>query len=132
MKNILVIDGVDYSEKVIVDEITENFILSTGIGTLKLLSDRKKHDVTGTEYSHTLLIRRNPMTDPQEWDDFCELISSPVEYHTVELEHNQGTLIYEAHVTSGGRTLLRREGNKKIWSDLTLIFEPAEPQRRAE
>lgn len=132
MVKILGIDGVDYSDTVFVDEIAENFTLAVGMASMTLQSGRRKHDVIGTEYSHTLLIRRNPMVPPEKWDEFCEVIAAPVEYHTVEVEHGQGTMIYEAHITNGGRTLLRREGKKKIWSDLTLIFEPAEPQRRAD
>lgn len=132
MSKILIIDGIDYSNTVFVDEIAENFLLAVGMASMTLQSGRRKHDVIGTEYSHTLLIRRNPMMPTEEWDRFCEHIAEPVEFHTVEVEHGQGTMTYEAHITNGGRTLIRREGNRKIWSDLTLTFEPAEPQRRAE
>lgn len=132
MNKVLIIDGVDYSNTVFVDEISENFILAVGMASMTLQSGRRKHDVIGTEYSHTLLIRRNPNIPPEKWDKFCEHMAEPVEYHTVEVEHGQETITYEAHITSGGRSLIRREGNKKIWSDLTLVFEPAEPQRRAD
>lgn len=132
MSRILMIDGIDFSNTVLVDELSENFLLVSGTPSMVLQNGRKKFDIIGTEYSHTLLIRRNPMIPTEKWDEFCSLISSPVESHVVEVEHEQGTIIYEAHVSNGGRTLVRREGAKKIWSDLTLTFEPVEPQRRAE
>ncbi|MBR2867864.1 MAG: hypothetical protein IKB88_02200 [Clostridia bacterium] len=132
MSKILIIDGVDYSDTVFVDEIAENFVLAVGMASMTMQSGRRKHDIIGTEYSHTLLIRRNPMVSPEKWDEFYNHIAQPVEFHTVEVEHDQGTIIYEAHITNGGRTLIRRDGCKKIWSDLTLTFEPAEPQRGAK
>lgn len=128
----LIIDGVDYSKVAIVDELIETFELAEGENSVVKQSGKDWYDIIGTRYSHTVSILRNDEATPKEWDAFCNVISSPVDFHTVEVDHGQGSIIYEAHITSGERKLLRVVGGQKIWSDLTLNFRPAEPQRRAD
>lgn len=128
----LIIDGVDYSHVAIVNELIESFELVEGESSVVKQSGRDWYDIIGTRYSHTVAILRNDEAAPEEWDEFCNVISSPVDFHTVEVDHDQGSITYEAHITSGERRLLRVVGGKKIWSDLTLNLRSAEPQRSGE
>lgn len=128
----LIIDGIDFSELVIENEIEEIFELAEGESSTVTQSNRDWYDIVGTRYSHTLSILRNDSVSPEKWDEFYRVISAPVDFHVVEVDHEQGSIIYEAHIFSGSRKLIRKIGGKKIWSDLTLTLRPAEPQRRAE
>lgn len=128
----LIIDNVDYSHVAIVNELIEAFELVEGEASVVKQSGRDWYDIIGTRYSHTVAILRNDEASPEEWDEFCKVVSSPVDFHTVEVDHDQGSIRYEAHITAGERKLLRIVGGKKIWSDLTLSFRAAEPQRRAD
>lgn len=127
----LIIDGVDYSKVAIINELIESFELAEGENSAVTQSGRDWYDIIGTRYFHTISILRNDEATPEEWDEFCNVISSPVDFHVVEIDHDQSSITYEAHITSGERKLLRVAGGKKIWSDLTLSFRPAEPQRRS-
>lgn len=128
----LKIDGVDYSEFVIENEIKESFELVEGESSTVTQSNRDWYDIVGTRYSHTLSILRNDNISPEKWDEFYRVISAPVDFHVVEVDHDQGSIVYAAHIFTGARKLLRVTGGKKIWSDLTLTLRPAEPQRRAD
>ncbi len=128
----LIIDGIDFSELVIENEIEEAFELVEGEASTVTQSNRDWYDIVGTRYSHTLSILRNDNVSPEKWDEFYKIISSPVDFHIVEVDHDQGSIVYAAHIFSGARKLLRVVGGKKIWSDMTITLRAAEPQRRSE
>lgn len=126
----LIIDGIDFSEFVIENDIEEAFELVEGESSVMTQSGRDWYDIIGTRYMHTLSILRNDSVSPEKWDEFYNVISSPVDFHTVEVDHAQGTITYDAHIFKGARKLLRVTGEKKIWSDMTITLKAAEPQRR--
>lgn len=128
----LKIDGKDFSNIVIINELEEAFELIEGEASTVTQSNRDWYDIVGTKYSHTLSVLRNDNVSQEEWDEFYKVISAPVDFHMVEVDHNQSTIEYAAHIFMGARKLLRVVGGKKIWSDLTLTLTAAEPQRRAE
>ncbi len=128
----LKIDGIDFSELVIENDIEESFELVEGEPSTVTQAGRDWYDVIGTRYTHTLSILRNDSFSPEKWDEFYSLVSSPVDFHTVEVDHEQGSIEYDAHIFTGARKLLRITGNKKIWSDMTITLKAAEPQRRPQ
>lgn len=128
----LKIDGKDFSNIVIINDLEETFELIEGEPSTVTQSNRDWYDIVGTKYSHTLSILRNDNVSQEEWDEFYRVISAPVDFHIVEVDHEQSTISYAAHIFMGGRKLLRVVGSKKIWSDLTITLKASEPQRRAE
>ena len=128
----LKIDGKDFSDIVIINDLEETFELIEGEPSTVTQSNRDWYDIVGTKYSHTLSILRNDNVSQEEWDEFYRVISAPVDFHIVEVDHEQSTISYAAHIFMGGRKLLRVVGSKKIWSDLTITLKASEPQRRAE
>ncbi len=126
----LIIDGIDFSDLLIEYDIEEAFELVEGEASVRTQSGRDWYDIFGTRYMHTLSILRNDSVSPEKWDEFYRIISSPVDFHTVEVDHEQGSITYDAHIYKGARKLLRVTGGKKIWSDMTITLKAAEPQRR--
>ena len=68
-----------------------------------------------------------------DYDTFYEIVSSPVESHTMVFPYAQETLEFVAYVTNGEDNLkIRQEGGRQVnrWSGLSLNFIAMEPQRR--
>ena len=127
----LKIDGKDFSDVAIIDSMSEVFELVEDESAAVMQDGSTKYFISGTKYSHSVNIMRNADAPLARWDEFYELISSPVDYHEIEIDHEQSTISYRAHIVSGERQLLRVLGCRKVWSDLSLNFIPELPQRRA-
>ncbi len=123
----LKIDGEEWVGKIILESFTENFeIIFDGEEAYTQSNRLYSGEPVGTRYSHCGQARRNPIIPNSEWDRFYKLLSAPIASHTVEVPHNQGTLVYEAKIRTGSRTL-KEIG---VWGD-TIDFEfvPLEVQR---
>lgn len=127
-----IIDDIDFSDVVIIDKLEEAFELAEGEASVITQANEDWYDITGTRYTHTVSILRNDEASPDRWDEFYNLVTKPVDFHKIEIDHNQSSITYFAHIYSGARSLVRVVGGKKIWSDLTLTFRPSKPQREAE
>lgn len=125
----LKIDGEEWVGKVILETFSESFeIIFDGEETYTQNNRLYSGKPVGTRYSHVGQARRNPLIANSEWDRFYNLLSAPVESHTVEVPHCQDTLTYEAKIRTGTRSL-KEIG---VWGD-TIDFEfvPLEIQREA-
>lgn len=124
------IDGIEYDVKVMIDGIERNFNALDSDKTARLLNASMFRDVIGTFYNYTLKIEPNRMK-PQEYDEMYEVISSPVDFHEIEVPYAQTTLIFQAYVTSGKDTLKSMKGGVNQWGGLSINFIAKDPQRRA-
>lgn len=125
----LKIDGEEWSGKIILESLAENFeIIFDGDEVYTQSNRLYSGEPVGTRYSHSVQARRNPLIENAEWDRFYNLLSAPVESHTVEVPHGRGTLTYEAKIRTGTRAL-KEIG---VWGD-TIDFEfvPLDVQREA-
>lgn len=62
--------------------------------------------------------------------DFFNKICEVVDFHTVELPHNDGTLTFKAYVTGVTRNLLKYKENNNKWGGYEVRFIAKEPQFR--
>ena len=102
--------------------------LRESIGTT--LDFRKHYDVKGTYYDYEVQFNLKGM-NVADYDALYELLTSPVEYHTVTLPYNQSTITFIANVKSVDDSLVRKFNQLKRWSGFRVTFEALEPQKEA-
>ena len=72
-------------------------------------------------------------TDNSDYDSFYEIVSAPKASHHMVFPYGQGTLEFEAYVTSGDDSLKMQgtdNGHINKWSGLSLNFIAMKPKRR--
>lgn len=123
------IDGIEFTNAV-VSNPERSFSITDGENAGRLITIAKmERDILGTFYNYTITVDHSFMSD-EEYSEFYELISAPVDSHTLEVPYNNETLVFEAYITSGKDKLLGIRRNKNIWSELSLSFVAMAPQRR--
>ena len=123
----ITIDGNTYDVGII--KITRKASMKTDeIGTTMDL--RKHYDVQGTYYDYDVEVATTHM-NVAEYDSLYELVTQPVESHTVTLPYGQSTLTFEARTTVANDVFIRNFGGIKKWGKLKITFEALTPQREA-
>ena len=69
-------------------------------------------------------------SDLSEYDKLYEVLSAPVDSHTIMVPYGQETLTFEAYVANGNDSLLHKRPTFNKWNDLTINFVAMKPQRR--
>jgi hypothetical protein len=129
----LIIDGVEYSDKVVVSSIRERSEKVYGDAVTMKQNGDNSYDVIGTKYIHTVVLSKNPQVPQSETNALFSLLSDPVESHTVTLPHDEDEITYKAHVSVVERELLDKINGRYIWADdMTVEFQPISPQIRSE
>lgn len=124
----IVMDGVTYNLRVRFDTINRSFRLDEGENAGIMLSGLYNRDLYGTYYDYTMEIERDP-NDTATYDAFYEAISAPVESHSVTLPYGQGTITFDAMVTSGSDVYKGKIAGKQQWSGLVVQFTAKKPYR---
>ena len=125
----ITLDGKEYRVQVIYPSRLRTFTIVEGSNTGQSLSHRKIRDIGGTSYSYQMTVKTDPQF-PEDYDAFYDAISAPVESHRVTMPYGQETLEFDACVLSGTDTDMGVKGEWRSWSELNILFEPMEPQRR--
>lgn len=125
----ITLDGKEYRVQVVYPSRLRTFTIIEGSNTGQSLSHRKIRDIGGTSYSYQMTVKTDPQF-PEDYDAFYDAISAPVEYHRVTMPYGQETLEFDACVLSGTDTDMGVKGEWRSWSELNILFEPMEPQRR--
>lgn len=129
MNSCFKIDGIEFT-KAIVSEPERSFSIVDGENAGRLIATAKmERDVLGTFYNYSMTVDHSFMAD-EEYFELYNLVSAPVDSHTLEVPFNGGTLVFEAYITSGKDKLKGIINGKNIWSELSLNFVAMEPKRR--
>lgn len=129
MQNVTV-DNREYRVRVVYGSLRRSFAVVGGPNSGQAITARSIRDIIGTGYSYTLDIEPDPRF-PQDYDDFFEDISAPVESHFVIMPYGQDVLEFAAAVESGADTLGPTLGGVTRWTGLSVTFKPIKPQREA-
>jgi len=88
-------------------------------------------DLIGTFYNYSITVQARD-GDHAELDRFWEAISAPKAFATVVFPYNQSELTFEAYVTQGDQSLIRRNKqlSRNAWGPISLNFISKAPQRR--
>lgn len=122
------IDGIEFSKAVI--ELKRTFQVLDGENAGRVITGDMTRDVIGTYYNYSAKIDRSFMT-LAEYDEFYEIISAPVDFHTIEVPYGQETFTYQAYITNGSDELPLTKDGKNYWNGLSFNFIAKSPKRRA-
>lgn len=122
------IDGVAYNVKVPMGGIKRKFNIRDGKAKGWAKSGRMRRDVQGTYFTYEMEIETAQL-DVKEYDRLFEVLSDPVESHTIEVPYGQTKLTFDAAVYSGGDVLRRIHGTEQLWKGLSITFEALAPQK---
>lgn len=128
MKTALTVDGVAYPG-IHVSSLKRSFSVLDGPNAGRVMSYDMVRDVGGTFYNYSMTIDPDG-SDPAEYDRFYEVISAPVDCHTIEVPYAQGTLAFKAYVANGEDELVGAYDGGNIWDSLSVSFVAMSPQRR--
>ena len=122
------IDGVAYRVRIQFGTLEQSFDIVEGSNSGTSIKKRQIRDILGTAYSYTMKVERNPLY-PDDFDNFYDAISAPVDSHIVEMPYGQDMLDFEAAIISGKMTYSGIRAGRKYWTGLEVSFTPVEPQR---
>lgn len=124
-------DGTTYRVRIVYDTLIRSFELLEGVNAGEMLSGRHERDLLGTGYTYQMQVEPDPRY-PTDYDAFFEVISAPVDSHTIIMPYGQTTITYEAMVESGQDTYRGIVGGRTKWRGLTVQYRYIEPQRVPE
>ena len=129
VQNVVSIDGKYYNLTIPEGGITRSFSVLDTDKSGRLQSGEMFRDVIGTYYNYKVKFSPKNMS-PKEYDDFYEVISSPVDKHVITVPYGQSILTFDAYVTSGEDVLKKVENGTKKWGGITISFVAMSPKRR--
>lgn len=123
---LITVDGVNYN--VYDTKITRDFQILDGENAGRLMNGKMERDIIGTYYNYTWEIEAD---DLEIYDSLYEVLSAPVDSHTITVPYGKSeTITFEAYVSSGKDELgVNYEGNN-YWKGLSIQFIAMEPKRR--
>ena len=123
----ITIDGTDY-DVIVTSNIERAFELKQGGSQGVAQTGREIPDVIGTNYVFSVRVEPNK-SNFAAYDALYEVISAPVEYHTVTVPYGQTSMTFQAMILSGSDKLKRKVGTSRRWGELKIQMKPIEPQR---
>lgn len=124
----LEIDGTEYGA--IVTALQRNFSVADGENAGRTLDGKMHRDLIGTYYNFSITIMTDRLTQAK-YNELYEMISAPVESHTITVAYGNETLTFEAYITQGSDDLIRQYSDaNRLWGNLSFNFIAMEPQRR--
>ena len=130
MKYELSIDGKFYNVILPSNGVKRSFSILDGENSGRVQTGDMVRDIIGTYYNYTLEIGQDPQY-PKDYDDLYEVVSNPVDFHTIIVPYAQGIYQFNAYVTDGEDTLNFISSNKDFysWSGLSLNFVAMSPKK---
>lgn len=124
----LTVDGTNYRVLIEYDTMQRGFELTEGPNNGTAITGRAIRDIIGTSYTYSMTIHPDP-SYPSEYDTLYQVLSSPVDYHSITLVYGQTTITFDAKILSGSDKYKGYYGGYQRWDEMTINFEPMEPQR---
>lgn len=124
----LSVDGTRYRVHVIYPSLVNSFEIVEGPYSGTAQSGRQIRDIIGTAYPYELRCEPDARY-PEDFDALFEVLSAPVESHRVVLPYGQGTIEFDAAISSGSRTWHGKVAGYERWKDMSVEFIPLAPQR---
>lgn len=124
----LTVDGIEYRVRVVYGSLSRRFEVVEGPNSGTAITAKAIRDILGTGYSYTMNVEPDPAF-PQDYDEFYQAITAPVESHVIELPYGQTTMQFEAMVQSGEDSMGATLGGVTRWHGLSVTFVPLRLQR---
>ena len=126
--SVFTLDGVSYNVFVPENGIRRSGKILDGENAGRTPSGVMIRDIIGTYYNYSMDIDTQ-QTDVAEYDTLYEVLTAPVDYHVIVVPYGQGTLTFNAYVTSAEDTLITMADGVNRWGGLTISFVAMKPQR---
>lgn len=123
------IDGQGFSG-VGVESLKRSFRIPDGPNAGEMLSGDYTRDIVGTYYDYDLTLTAEQLPD-SEYNALYEILSAPVESHTVEMPYGITSLTFSAMIESGTDELIPMDDGT-WWGNLNISIRAKKPQRLAE
>lgn len=124
----ITMDGTIYRLRVRFETLGRSFRIEDGDNAGTMLSGLYKRDIVGTYYDYSMQVEPDPRY-PGDYDDFFDAISAPVDSHSITVPYGQGTITYNAMVTSGADVYRGKVAGVERWSGLQVQFTAQAPQK---
>lgn len=124
----ITMDGTIYRLRVRFETLGRSFRIEDGDNAGTMLSGRYQRDIVGTYYDYTMQVEPDPRY-PGDYDAFFDAISAPVDSHSITVPYGQGTITYDAMVTSGADVYRGKVAGVERWSGLQVQFTAQAPQK---
>ena len=128
MAPIFKVDGVAYNVTVPEGGLKRQGRILDGDNAGRMQSGRMQRDVIGTYYNYVMQIDTKSL-DVAQYDALYQVLSAPVDYHTVILPYGQSTLTFQAYVSNVDDELMLMQGNRNLWGNLSFTFVAMQPAR---
>ena len=87
-------------------------------------------DVYGTYYDYILTFDTSAGLTRADYDTLYQVLTAPVEFHTLVVPYGQSTLTFYAGITGAeDNVILMDDGT--VWGNLSITFRAKAPQRLA-
>lgn len=129
MNPIFSVDGVAYAVTVPEGGLKRSGKVLDGENATRTKSGKMVRDVIGTYYNYALTIETQHL-DTAQYDALYEVLSAPVDSHTITIPYGQGAITFEAYVANVDDELKRMQEGRNLWGGLTFSFIAMEPKRR--
>lgn len=121
------IDGVSYD--VGVKSLKRDFQVLDSEDTGRNLGGDLLRDVIGTYYNYTVEIFRKRASN-KDYNDLYEKISSPEEFHDIEVPYGDTIYSFKGYIASGSDELKKIQNGENIWGGLSFKMIAKSPKRR--
>lgn len=121
------VDGMLYPLYVV--SCKRSFQVLDGANAERAQAGNMIRDIIGTYYNYTIQVEHDE-NNREAYDEFYEVISSPVASHKISFPYGQDVLTFDAYVTAGEDNVQSITDVATTWSGLSLQFIAMKPQRR--
>ena len=123
----ITLDGVTYPH-IHFTSIKRSFSVLDGENAGRVMTGEMERDIIGTYYNYAVEADADDAT-PQEYDEFFDAISAPVDAHLLVVPYAQTTLTFRAYVTQGSDKLEYMMDDQNRWGGLSFNFIAMSPER---
>lgn len=128
MQKYIKIDGVTY-DGIRVLTVKRSFTVTDGENAGRLAtSGRMVRDIIGTFYNYEFTVDPKNAS-PETYDAFYQAITAPVDDHEVVVPYGQGSLTFDAYITTGDDELVLISDDANRWKNLSFNVIAMAPQR---
>ena len=128
MQKYITIDGTTYSG-IRVLSVKRSFSVTDGDNAGRLaVSGKMVRDIIGTFYNYQFTVDPKSAS-PEVYDAFYQVISSPEDSHTIVVPYGQGTMTFDAYITTGDDELVLIGEDANRWKNLSFSVIAMSPQR---
>ena len=129
MTPIFQVDGVTYHVTVPQGGLKRSGKVTDDSAAGRNQSGGMNRSIIGTYYNYSMQIDTSEL-DVASYDALFEVLTAPVDYHTITVPYGQSTLTFRAYTANVDDELLLVRDGLQLWGNMTFNFVAMKPNRR--